>query len=186
VPRDAVLGDGAGDQILLVIPSLELVVVRNGGNLNKEGDNRGWLARLDHLIRPIVQSLTVRSPVPPSPVITGIEWDPPGQVRRTVLGGGTRDGSDNWPLTWADDGNLYTAYGDGFEPQQTDTKMSLGYAVITGSPEDFVGYNIRSDGERLGPGPKGEKASGLLSVDGTIYLWVRNADGDGSSGRLGW
>lgn len=188
VPRDAVLGAGAGDQILLVIPSLDLVVVRNGKDLVAEGDRRGWKARLDYIVRPLVDSLATRPPVPPSPVITSIEWDPPGQVRRTVLGGKTRDGSDNWPLTWADDDQLYTAYGDGygFEPRQTQDKLSLGYGVVTGGPEDFVGYNIRSDGERLGPGRKGEKASGLLCVHGVIYIWVRNADGDGHSGRLGW
>ena len=188
IPRDAVLGAGAGDQLLLIIPSLELVAVRNGGDLVDEGDRRGWQARLDLVVRPVVDSLALRPPVPPSAVITGIDWDPPGQVRRTVLGGHTRDGSDNWPLTWADDGNLYTAYGDGygFEPQQTADKLSLGYAVITGGPHDFVGHNIRSDGERLGPGRKGEKASGLLCVDGVIYIWVRNADGDGNCGRLGW
>jgi CubicO group peptidase (beta-lactamase class C family) len=188
IPNDAVLGAGAGDQILLVIPSLDLVAVRNGGDLVSEGDRRGWQARLDYIVRPVVESLAVRSPVPSSPVITDIRWDPPGQVRRTVLGGHTRDGSDNWPLTWADDGQLYTAYGDGygFEPQQTPDKLSLGFAVVTGGPDDFVGYNIRSDGERLGPGPKGEKASGLLCVDGVIYLWVRNADGEGNCGRLAW
>jgi CubicO group peptidase (beta-lactamase class C family) len=188
VPRDAVLGAGAGDQILLVIPSLELVVVRNGGDLTVDGDRRGWRDRLNHIVRPVLDSFVLRSPVPSSPVVRQIEWDPPSQVRHTVLGGRTRDGSDNWPITWADDGNLYTAYGDGygFEPRQVDAKLSLGYAVITGEPENFVGHNIRSDGERLGPGRKGEKASGLLCVDGVIYLWVRNADGDGHSGRLGW
>jgi CubicO group peptidase (beta-lactamase class C family) len=192
VPRDAVLGAGAGDQLLLAIPSLDLVVVRNGAQLAAEGDRRGWLARLEHVVRPVVESLIVRSPVPPSSVITGIEWDPPGQVRRTVLGAkhreGRKDGSDNWPLTWADDGHLYTAYGDGygFEPRQTRDKLSLGFGVITGGPEDFVGYNVRSDGERYGAGPKGEKASGLLCVDGIIYMWVRNADRDGHAGRLAW
>ena len=25
-----------------------------------------------------------------------------------------------------------------------------------------------------------------MCVDGIIYMWVRNADGDGHSGRLGW
>ena len=33
VPRDTFPGAGAGNQVLLVIPSLDLIVVRNGGNL---------------------------------------------------------------------------------------------------------------------------------------------------------
>ena len=41
LPKDAVWGAGAGDQLLLVIPSLKLVMVRNGESLgwdSKEGD----------------------------------------------------------------------------------------------------------------------------------------------------
>ncbi len=38
LPRDAFWGAGAGGQIGLVVPSLKLIVVRNGGNLDP-GDN---------------------------------------------------------------------------------------------------------------------------------------------------
>ena len=71
-------------------------------------------------------------------------------------------GSDNWPLTWADDNALYTAYGDGlgFKPARPD-KLSLGFARVVGPPEDFTGINIRSatgraDGGR-GQGPESER-----------------------------
>jgi CubicO group peptidase (beta-lactamase class C family) len=36
VPSDAFVGAGAGNQVLLVVPSLNLIVVRNGGSLNQE------------------------------------------------------------------------------------------------------------------------------------------------------
>ena len=39
--------------------------------------------------------------------IARIEWEPPETIVRRA------GGSDNWPMTWADDGDLYTAYGDG-------------------------------------------------------------------------
>ena len=188
VPADAFAGAGAGNQILLVVPSLELVVVRNGSNLDRDdAGQRFWVGVVEHLFDPVMDSFSRRAPYPHSPVIAGVTWDPPGQVRRLALGGRRQDGSDNWPITWADDGHLYTAYGDGygFEPQLPD-KLSLGYGVVTGGPEDFVGLNIRSDGERLGSGPQGEKASGLLMVDGALYIWARNADGAGSTARLGW
>jgi hypothetical protein len=43
--------------------------------------------------------------------------------------------------------------------------------------------NVRSPGgERIGDGRAGEKASGLLSVGGTLYLWLRNA----GNSRLAW
>jgi 6-phosphogluconate dehydrogenase (decarboxylating) len=49
-------------------------------------------------------------------------------------------GSDNWPLAWADDDALYGAYGDGngFKPFLKE-KLSMGFAKITGGPTDFTG-----------------------------------------------
>jgi len=117
-------------------------------------------------------------PYPPSPVITGIEWAPPNAIVRAARG------SDNWPLTWADDDNLYAAYGDGngFVPF-VERKLSLGLARITGGPDSYVGFNVRSpDMELLGDGAKGRKASGLLMVDGVLYLLARNAD----NAQLAW
>ena len=93
-------------------------------------------------------------------------------------------GSDNWPLTWADDDSLYGAYGDGngFEPFIAE-KLSMGFARITGGPSDVAGRNIRSPtGETHGDGRAGRKASGLLCVDGTLCLWARNA----TNSQLAW
>jgi len=87
-------------------------------------------------------------------------------------------------MTWADDGELYTAYGDGwgFDPKLPD-KLSLGFAVISGSPPAFSGSNYRSPtGEQVGDGVTAGKASGLLMVDGTLYMWVRNL----GNARLAW
>ncbi|MBM4018121.1 MAG: hypothetical protein FJ288_07290 [Planctomycetes bacterium] len=41
VPRDAFWGAGAGHQVVFVVPSLQLIAVRNGGNLDgpKEGES---------------------------------------------------------------------------------------------------------------------------------------------------
>jgi hypothetical protein len=110
------------------------------------------------------------APYPASQAIPGIEWAPVGTILRRA------QGSDNWPITWADDGNLYTAYGDGqgFEPK-ADKKLSLGYARALGEPPDFHGINIRSStGEWVGEGKAGPKASGMLCVDGVLYLLARN------------
>ena len=51
---------------------------------------------------------------PRSPIIRGITWAPPATIFRQA-----KD-SDNWPLTWADDDHIYTAYGDGtgFPPKR--------------------------------------------------------------------
>jgi hypothetical protein len=115
---------------------------------------------------------------PRSPVIEQLTWAPKETIVRRARGG------DNWPLTWADDGHLYTAYGDGngFAPQIRE-KLSLGFARVEGGPRDFKGINIRSpSGEDEGDGKAGRKASGVLMVDGVLYMWARNA----GNSQLAW
>ncbi len=104
-------------------------------------------------------------------MIKGITWSPKETIIRKAKG------SDNWPVTWGDDDVLYTAYGDGngFEPFVPE-KLSLGLARITGFPSDFAGMNLRSASiEQKGDGRAGKKASGILMVHNTLYLWARNA-----------
>jgi hypothetical protein len=127
-------------------------------------------------------------PYPPSPVIKRIVWDPPGSIERRVLGpfkGKGKDGSDNWPLTWADDDNLYTTYGDGFGFDPIiEYKLGLGVAVVEGSATSFVGRNIRSDIENTGFGEHGRKGHGLLCVDGVLYLWLFHGDEEGGASQI--
>jgi len=173
VPRDAYWSWGLYDSLIVVIPSLDIVAARAGKSLNKARNSN--YKSIEPFIEPIVLSATQKggraiAPYPPSPVIKGIEWAPADTIIRRA------SGSDNWPITWADDDNQYTAYGDGwgFEPK-TKKKLSLGIAKVIGSPPDFRGVNIRTDsGERTGQGAKGAKASGILCVDGVLYMLVRN------------
>ena len=187
VPVDAFAGAGAGNQHLLVVPGLDLVVVRNGGALQGDWQRGFWAGAEKYLFDAVVSALLLQPPYPPSPVIVDVTWAPIPQIARLATGGKTRDGSDNWPTTWAADDQLYTAYGDGygFEPG-TGEKLSLGLAVVMGGPKDFEGVNIRYDGEIKGHGPTGEKASGMLAFDGVLYMWVRNADRQGRHSRLGF
>ena len=188
VPPDAFAGAGAGQQVLLVVPSLGLVAVRNGSLMEEEGLGF-WGGIEKYVFNPLMDAipgytpgagLRETGPYPPSPVIHSVRFADRSSIIRRARG------SDNWPLTWADDDSLYTAYGDGwgFQPQvPRENKLSLGLARILGTPEDFQGLNIRSSsGERTGDGAGGEKSSGLLSVEGRLYMWVRNA----GNSRLGW
>jgi CubicO group peptidase (beta-lactamase class C family) len=177
-PEDAFGGAGAGHQFLLVVPSLDLIVVRNGDRLDPTLSFEEGLDR--YVIAPVVRSIAKPrdAPYPPSAVIKAIRWAPKDSIVRKARG------SDTWPLTWGDDDAQYTAYGDGngFDPPVPD-KLSLGFARVVGPPEDFAGINIRSaTGERKGDGDRGQKASGMLSVGGVLYMWVRNAD----NSRLAW
>jgi CubicO group peptidase (beta-lactamase class C family) len=184
VPKDAVWGAGAGDQVLFVVPSLNLIMVRNGQTLvppPKDADTADVFTlyhdgRAKVLFDPLIEAVT--SPYPPSPVISDITWAPKETIVRAA-----RD-SDIWATTWADDGHLYTAYGDGtgFEPKLPE-KVSLGVSRVEGNPEHFTGINIRSASiEQKGDGSKGKKPSGLLMVGGVLYLWVRNA----GNAQLAW
>ena len=165
-PRDAFAGAGASHQVIVVAPSLDLIVVRNGDAL---GDTKSgfWGPVYELVLKPLMETVTVRAPYPPSPVIRGAVFGE--EIRRTAVD------SDNWPLTWGDDDQQYTSYGDGFgfEPH-VERKLGMGFARITGGPGDFRGVNLRSDGERTGGGANSPKASGILMVDGVLYLWVRN------------
>jgi CubicO group peptidase (beta-lactamase class C family) len=172
VPRDAYVGAGAGHQVLLVVPSIDLAAVRNGAVLKPEGF---WRGAHEGLLAPLMKSLF---PPPPSPVIRGVTFAPEPTIRRDAID------SDNWPITWADDGHLYTSYGDGwgFDPR-TDRKLSQGFARLEGPGEGFRGVNVRSPtGERTGDGKAGAKASGMLMVDGVLYMWVRNL----GNAQLAW
>jgi CubicO group peptidase (beta-lactamase class C family) len=168
VPRDAYWSWGLYDSVILVVPSLDMVVARAGRSWKRAEGERHYdvLAPFFNAIVESVQSKNAvhAPPYPPSPVIAGIRWAPADSIERQACG------SDNWPMTWADDDQLYTAYGDGFgfEPP-VDQKLSLGFARVTGMPPEFSGHNIRSpSGERKGDGKTGIKASGLLMVDGVL------------------
>jgi len=169
VPRDAFAGGGAGNQHLVVVPSLKMVIVRMGEQLYNEAEGEDfWLGAEKYLLNPIMGAI-VEAPYPKSNI--SVEFAPKDSVIRMAKG------SDCFPATWADDDALYTAYGDGwgFEPM-VDIKLSLGFSKITGDPPDLKAVNIRSEsGERVGQGVYGEKASGMLMVEGILYMLSRNA-----------
>ncbi|MEN6425997.1 MAG: serine hydrolase, partial [Phycisphaerales bacterium] len=181
VPRDAYWSWGLYDSLIVVIPSLDIVVARAGKSF--PGPRSPHYAPIEPFIGPIAKSVKDRgewpgAPYPPSDTISEVTWSPVDTVIRQA------EGSDNWPSTWADDDNLYTAYGDGwgFEPK-ADAKLSLGFAKIVGGPHDFTGVNIRSEtGERVGQGQAGPKASGMLCVDGVLYMLARNT----GNSQLAW
>lgn len=188
LPRDAYWSWGLYDSLIVVIPSLDVVAARAGQSWEREPDATHY-AVLEPFLESIALSVRTdtasqspedvgEAPYPPSPVIRRIVWSSAESIRRAA------PGSDNWPLTWGDDDRLYTAYGDGrgFEPF-VERKLSLGLARITGGPDDFAGANIRSStAEATGEGAHGRKASGMLMIDGVLYLLVRNAE----NSQLGW
>ena len=186
LPLDTYWTWGLYDSLIVVMPTLDMVVARAGQSWKRQ-DGANHYEVLKPFLLPLVAAATGRTkaahaeparPYPPSPVIASIGWAPLMEVQRKA------EGSDNWPMTWADDDAQYTAYGDGngFEPF-VKSKLSLGLAKVTGMPPDFAGTNLRSTtAESLGDGKRGRKACGILCVNGTLYLLVRNA----GNAQLGW
>jgi CubicO group peptidase (beta-lactamase class C family) len=58
VPRDAFSGAGAGNQVLLVVPSLDLIVVRNGANLYDSSKGEGfWGGIENYVFNPVMDAV---------------------------------------------------------------------------------------------------------------------------------
>jgi hypothetical protein len=130
-------------------------------------------------------SAAAAPPYAQSKLVTALAWD--SAVVR--IGDGTT--GDNWPVTWADDDQIYASYGDGDGFSNRSPKLSLGFATLSGNPPGLTGQDFSSNIDTPeGQGPNGIKASGMLMVDGTLYMFVRNYKPDGSSdytnSRLAW
>ena len=164
VPRDAFLGSGHHDQLLFVVPSLDLIVVRNGDSLDEANEN----ARAEYVFTPVVEALVPQPPpYPPSQIIRSVTFDWRSHLRRAP-------GSDNWPLTWADDDNLYGAWGDGGGFDGTDAlgRVSLGMARIQGPWNDYHGFNVWGGKNAEHTATFHGKSYGVICVDGMLYMWV--------------
>lgn len=105
--------------------------------------------------------------LPNSPVIAGIRFDH-GSHRREA------PGSDNWPVTWAADGNLYATWGDGggFGGSNQRGRVSFGTARIEGNAQSYIGTNVHGGFNGEHPGQKAGYSWGLTSVSGTLYMWA--------------
>jgi len=124
------------------------------------------------------------APYPHSPVISSLHWEP--QVLKLRRGAG-----DNWPITWVDGDIQITSYGDGDGFGRRRPRLSLGFARIIGDPPKHRGEDLPSNIDTPeGGGNRAIKASGLLMVDGVLYLFVRNYRPPGSrdftNSRLAW
>lgn len=180
VPKDAFWAWGGNDSLIAVIPSLDLVAAR-AGEMWRGERSPSYYAVLEPFLSALSASINHGAPYANSPAIAAMVWEDAATIVRSGFG------SDNWPVTWGGDDLLYTAFGDGFgfDPKNKK-KLSLGFAKIEGFPPTLSGNNIRSNGEQLGQGKTGKKASGMLMIDGVLYMWVRNANRQGEGSQLAW
>lgn len=81
-------------------------------------------------------------------------------------------GSDLWPVTWHDDDNLYTAWGDGggFGGTNESGRVSFGIGRISGSASNYSGANVYGGFNPENPATiTTGKVASLLSLDGNMY-----------------
>lgn len=110
--------------------------------------------------------------LPPSTRLYGIEFD--RSTRRTEA-----TGSDIWPVTWANNGHQYAAFGDGggFGGSNQLGRVSMGVARIEGDLQNYQGINVWGGRNAENPAffeenPAFGKGTGIISVAGKLYLWV--------------
>ena len=110
---------------------------------------------------------TNASPYPPSPVIAGMELDWSTHRR-------SAPGSDNFQLTWADDGHQYGAWGDGggFGGTNGRGRVGLGVARVEGTADNYRGFNVWGGENAPNPATFDGKSWGMISIRGSLFMWV--------------
>jgi hypothetical protein len=110
-------------------------------------------------------------PYPNSSAITAIRFNWSTHVRLAP-------GSDNWPVTWADDDHQYTAWGDGggFGGTNSDGRVSLGFARIEGPRNNYTGFNVWGGKAPENPATFPGKCYGMLCVDCVLYAVVNDQE----------
>lgn len=104
--------------------------------------------------------------IPQSTTIKGLEW----RSERIPYGEHDVKG-DTFPMTWADDGEIYTSAGD---PCWGESLSGLDIEKFTGGPTDYKITKLHSMPEYVGWGGNGPKPSGMICVDGILYFAFQN------------
>lgn len=113
------------------------------------------------------QPASVPAPYANSVVIKGIHFDWSSHIKRAK-------GSDNWPITWADDNHQYTSWGDGggFGGSNSAGRVSLGVARIEGDATRYGAFNVWGGEQPEQPSQFEGKSYGIISIAGVLYKWV--------------
>ena len=107
------------------------------------------------------------APYPNSDLIDGITLDWSTHRR-------SAPGSDNFQLTWADDGHLYGAWGDGggFDGTNRKGRVGLGVARIEGPADAYGGFNVWGGHAGEQQATFDGKSWGMICVRGALHMWI--------------
>lgn len=78
---------------------------------------------------------------------------------------------DTFPLTWADDGEIYTSSGD---PGWGESPSGLDIEKFSGGPKDYKITKVNMMNDYIGLGGWGPKPTGMICVDRILYLAFQN------------
>lgn len=108
-----------------------------------------------------------QSPYPQSPIIKKVEFTWSSHIRLAP-------GSDNWPITWADDDHQYTVWGDGggFGGNNKVGRSSIGVAKIEGEWDNIKPTNIWGGYKAVYNHKVIGKSYGILCVNSILFMWV--------------
>ena len=104
--------------------------------------------------------------LPKSDLIAGLEWlgdripYPEADIR-----------GDTFPMTWTDDDRIYASAGD---PLWGETHDGLDVQRFDGGPTDYKITKVNPMNDYTGWGGNGPKPSGMICVDGILYLAFQN------------
>jgi len=104
--------------------------------------------------------------IPKSKVIKGFSWESERipYPEKDIKG-------DTYPMTWASDGHIYAGVGD---PLWGETISGLEVERFDGGPLDHKITEYNNMPAYLGWGGNGPKPSGMICVDGVLYLAFQN------------
>ena len=110
--------------------------------------------------------MTAHFTVPKSELIKGFDWvsDRIPYPEKDIKG-------DTFPITWAEDGELYTGAGD---PLWGESTSGLDIEKFSGGPTDYKITKVHHMNDFLGWGGDGPKPSGMICVDGVLYFAFQN------------
>jgi Domain of unknown function (DUF4185) len=126
-----------------------------------------WLLVLLLFIDSIVRAADLGPPYPRSHVIEGIRFHQETLERKAP-------GSDIWSCTWAANGQLFAAWGDGGGFAGTDSKgrVSIGVATIAGNPPGWKGRNVWGGYDPLSKQEPTLGKGTMLAANGVLYLFI--------------
>ncbi len=78
---------------------------------------------------------------------------------------------DSFPMTWADDDEIYTSAGD---PGWAGKYDGLDIEKLSGDPPNYTIARVNPMPDYEGLGGEGKKPTGMISVNGVLYLAFQN------------